>query len=120
MDLSKPQSEIAISEQPTAAMLEDENNAPPGDSGPDSSSDDSAANDESYQQWFKALSNEWLHSQLTHNVSLAASNSFWELAFKYLPKLMELKEEERISKKIPQFLQVNGLIILGKFRFFFK
>ena len=82
--------------------------SPPVDSGPESSSDDaSTADDDSYQVWLKAFSNECLHSQLTHHVSLAATNSMWNLAFKYIPKLMELKEKEGITKRIPQFVQVS-------------
>lgn len=85
----------------------------PHDSGPDSSDvDNSLASDDddaSYDNWFKALSKEWLHSQLHHHVSLTASNAFWNLSLKYIPKLIEMKKIEANTKKIPQFLQVSNL-----------
>lgn len=79
----------------------------PHDSGPESSDADGDVDDEAcYDNWLKAFSNQWLHNQLTHQVSLAAGNSFWILAMKYIPKLMEMKENEGVTRKIPQFLQV--------------
>ena len=80
---------------------------PPDDSDPNSSNNEASDEDDSFQYSFKAFSNQWLHTQLTHKVSLAASNSMWNLAMKNVQNLMELKERDGVSKKIPQFLQVK-------------
>lgn len=56
---------------------------------------------------FHSFSKKWLETQLTHHVSLAASNSFWKLAFKHVYDILELKRMEEVKRKIPQFLQVR-------------
>ena len=70
----------------------------------DGNDDDDEA---TFESIFQSFSKQWLHSQLTHHVSLAASNSFWELSFKYITKIAELKKKDNIRKKIPQLLQVR-------------
>ena len=56
---------------------------------------------------FQSFSKQWLHAQLSHHVSLSATNSFWALSMKYVPKLIAMKEQENIKKKVPQFVQVR-------------
>ena len=63
--------------------------------------------EESFESLFTSFSNQWQHAQLTHHVSLAASNNFWKLSFDYVPKILELKKAEKLKKKIPQFYQVR-------------
>ena len=48
-----------------------------------------------------------MHAQLTHHVSISAANHFWSLAFKYVGHLLQLKSNENINKKIPQFIQTR-------------
>ena len=50
---------------------------------------------------------DWLHTQVTHHVSLAATKAFWKLSFQHVAKLYELKADQGISRKIPQFPQVR-------------
>lgn len=76
-----------------------------GDDGDSSHEED---DDEiSFDSIFNSFSKQWLHTQLTHHVSLAASNSFWKLSFQNVAKLLELKHNEQVTRKIPQFMQVR-------------
>ena len=61
----------------------------------------------SFDSLFDSFSKQWLHTHLTHHVSLAASNTLWQLAFKYVSKIQELKQHEDVKRKIPQFLQTR-------------
>ena len=81
---------------------------PPDDNDPDDSGDNDVEQDEnSFAEMLKSFSNEWLHVQLTHHVSLSATNAFWGLTLKHFQQLMDLKEAEGIKRKIPQFGQVR-------------
>ena len=119
LDLREPSNNASHNEEHSIVpdSTVENRSAPPGDSGPESSSGDGgdASTDEenSYQYCFKALSNQWLHSQLTHHVSLAACNSFWNLAMQNIPKLMEMKKNERVTRKIPQFTQVSRCLLVN-------
>ena len=46
------------------------------------------------------LSRKWFLGQARHNVSAAAANSFWNLAFEYVPLVLQNRD-----KKIPKFVQ---------------
>lgn len=46
---------------------------------------------------------QWLKLQLTHDVSLAATDAFWSLAMKCIPKLLHIRDVQGIKRKIPQF-----------------
>ena len=50
---------------------------------------------------------KWLSVHLTHNVSLSATYEFWKLGLAAFPLLMQFKEEENISRKTPQFVQLR-------------
>ena len=63
--------------------------------------------EQSFDSLFETFSEQWLQAQLTHHVSLAASNDFWKLSFKYVSEIIEMKRQENINKKIPQFLQIR-------------
>ena len=65
--------------------------------------------EDSFASFFDSFSRQWLNTQLTHHVSLAASNAFWKLSFNCVPKLVELQANEQVKRKskIPQFLQVR-------------
>ena len=69
--------------------------------------DDDEDEENSFESLFLSFSNQWLHTQLTHHVSLAASNDFWKLSFKYVSKILEFKFNEGVKSKIPQFLQIR-------------
>lgn len=80
-----------------------------GSENDDGDGDEEEGNEEEidFESTFFSFSKEWLNTQLTHRVSLTASNCFWKLALKYIPKIHELKTAENIKKKIPQYLQVK-------------
>ena len=65
---------------------------------------------EDYFQALDSLSKLWLSIQLTHNVSLAAAYEFWKVALIRFPKLLQLKESEEITRKVPQFVHLLSLI----------
>ena len=69
--------------------------------------EDKDDDEDTFHSLFESFSKQWLGAQLTHHVSLTASQAFWNLAFKYGSNLNDLKTKENIKKKIPQFLQVR-------------
>ena len=54
-----------------------------------------------------SLSNSWLQIQLTHHVSLEATNAFWRTSLKSFHELIEKKKAEGINRKIPQYVQIR-------------
>lgn len=45
--------------------------------------------------------------ELKHNVSLTASNQYWQVATSLIPSLTEARLREGITKKIPQFRSIR-------------
>ena len=43
---------------------------------------------------------------------MAACNSFWKLAFRGIPSILEMKKNENIKKPIPQYPQIKKNIYL--------
>ena len=84
-----------------------EEDHPEQDNPDDSESEFGDAEENSFISLFQSFSKQWLHAQLTHHVSLAASNEFWNLSFQYVSKMVEMKEKEKVRRKIPQFLQAR-------------
>lgn len=74
-------------------------------SSPSSSDSDSDIDDDNtYKCFMESFSKKWLDTQLTHQVSLKAAESFWDLAVCQLGKILEKKKEEKVKKKIPLFV----------------
>ena len=46
---------------------------------------------------------EWLRVQLTHDVSLAATDGFWSLAKTWIPRIFNIRNTQGIRRKFPQF-----------------
>ena len=46
------------------------------------------------------MSKEWFLTQMKHHVSAAATNSFWDIAFKNIPLVLQQRR-----KKVPKFIQ---------------
>lgn len=80
---------------------------PPDDTDPTDSGDSDDDKEGCFEDMFAALSKQWLNVHLTHHVSLAATSSFWRLSLKYFHKMLEMKKDEGIERKIPQYLQVR-------------
>ena len=53
------------------------------------------------------LSKKWLVTQLTHEVSAAATNSFWQLSTELFQQLFEAKARDDVSKNIPGFIHLR-------------
>ena len=81
-----------------------------GSGGNYSSENESEDEYSSYSSLFKSFANQWQHGQLTHHVSLTAATAFWDLAFKYVSDLSQLKAQENNHKKTPGFLHVRKQI----------
>ena len=62
---------------------------------------------ENYFNLLQAFSKRWLSIQLTHNVSLKATDAFWKLAVNSLRKIYRARKLEKIKKNIPQFTHVR-------------
>ena len=60
---------------------------------------------DTYKDVLNSLSRQWLLTQLNHRVSAKAANQFWDIAMKYLPKLLMFKEREGRQKNVPKFIQ---------------
>lgn len=73
----------------------------------DDDDDGEDGEDTSFDSLFKSFTRQWQNAQLKHHVSLAGCNKFWKLSFKYVSKIIELKERENIKRKIPLFLQIR-------------
>lgn len=57
-----------------------------------------------YSNLLQKFSEKWLLVQLTHQVSGAAANSFWKLSMETLPKLLEARSNEEVTKHVPGFI----------------
>ena len=62
---------------------------------------------EDYHSVFQDFCQEWMTTELDHTVSKVASNKFWTVAFKFIPRLLCLKKEQKVKKKIPNFDQIR-------------
>ena len=60
-----------------------------------------------YRFILNSLSEDWMNNELAHHVSKAASDSFFEIAKKWIHKLNCAKNREGISTKIPQFTSIR-------------
>ena len=89
-------------------ILQLANGRPPS---PPIPSSDEGSNQEEEEETFQSLldsfSYQWLNTQLTHQVSLAAANSVWKTSLEYVGKIFELKSKERVKKNIQQFPQIR-------------
>ena len=64
-----------------------------------------AVNNE-HEDVLEELSEKWLLMEYKHNVSGAAANAYWDLAFKLVPRVLELKK-----KKVPKFVHQRRKLI---------
>ena len=60
-----------------------------------------------YQSLLEDLYDKWMTTELDHTVSKIASNSFWSVAFQYIPKLMEARQVQQVTKKVPTFNHIR-------------
>ena len=91
---------------PTIFYSTSENIVPDlGDSDdPDGPDDNEGIEDDDYYNLLNELSRKWLAIQLTHKVSLKATDSFWKVAVAYIGKVFEAKQRQGIRRKVPQFI----------------
>ena len=60
---------------------------------------------ENYFSVLESLSKKWLSAQLTHHVSAAGANTFWDIAMDAIPKMVSIKDVEGVTRKTPRFTQ---------------
>ena len=73
---------------------------------PDPNRSDNEVQDEIQDDYFDLLHNyskEWLAVQLTHQVSLKATDKYWQLSLKWMPRLLAAKNRQNLKRKIPKF-----------------
>ena len=80
---------------------------------------------DNYSSVLSTLSKQWMHTQLTHRVSATAANSFWSIALHQIPKLLDAKGNQHITRKTPMFTQQRRKLYLQycpdvKMKFAFK
>lgn len=71
------------------------------------SNNSSDEDEEIYGEVLDSLYKQWLLVQLTHNVSAAATNSFWRIAFEFIPTLCRIREQRNIKKKVPGYIHIR-------------
>ena len=64
---------------------------------------DQQEEEENYFSALNKLSKKWIATQLTHNVSAEATNTFWKLSMDLLPDMLSLKSRDNITRKTPKF-----------------
>lgn len=62
---------------------------------------------ETYKSILKSLSKEWMDNEVHHDVSQAASDSFFEIAKKWFFKLICAKQREGLAVKTPGFPHIR-------------
>ena len=53
------------------------------------------------------MTEKWLTAELDHTVSKVASDCFWKIAQSFIPKIVEAKRVQNITKKVPQFTHIR-------------
>ena len=63
---------------------------------------------EDYNELLEGLAKKWQLTQLTHNVSVAAANSFWNLSLSLIPGVFNAKENSvPNNKQVPGFVHMR-------------
>ena len=78
---------------------------PPPQQKPDNPPDDPDPDD--YYTILNEFYKKWMDTELEHTVSKVGSDAFWNVAFKFIPKILRSKELQNIKRKIPQFHHVR-------------
>ena len=60
-----------------------------------------------YKSLFTQFTKDWMLLEVNHRVSNRASNEFWSLAVKSFPRLLEAKQLEGRTRKIPGFRSIR-------------
>lgn len=60
-----------------------------------------------YENLLYSLSKKWLLIQLTHDVSAAAANAFWDVALTFFPGLAAAKKNCGAIKKVPGYIHLR-------------
>ena len=66
--------------------------------------DDTMETEVPYSDVLHEVSKKWLTIQLRHEFSQHAVNEFWSVAITDMKRLFEVKQQQRVSRKIPQFI----------------
>ena len=69
--------------------------------------EDNIEHDNEYTKLLQSIQEKWLLVELSHTVSKAATNAFWDLATTLFVPLLDLKNRLEIRRKIPKFVHVR-------------
>lgn len=59
--------------------------------------------------YLEKMTEKWFLCQSKHKVSLSAANSFWDLALKYMPLLLQQRQ-----KRVPKFVQQRKKMVQSR------
>ena len=68
----------------------------------ESSSNESSHGD-SYKNMLEEFGHLWLATLVNHDISMSAASYLWKLAFSWIPKIIQQKHDEQVTRKTPQF-----------------
>ena len=63
--------------------------------------------EQDYHSILQALYEKWVVAEVDHTISQTASNDLWKIAFKFIPKLLDAKRNQQITRKIPSFNHIR-------------
>ena len=67
-----------------------------------------------YSSLLDSLSQKWMENELDHTISQTASDALWKLAFSFIPKIMESKHLQNVTRKIPGFKHIRKKLYAEK------
>ena len=70
--------------------------------------------EEDYFTILENMSRQWILSEVDHTVSQSATNSFWDVAFSFIPKLLEAKKLQKVTRKVPKFNHIRRQLYKNK------
>lgn len=72
--------------------------------------EDEVLQEDDYFSALDSLAEKWLLVELDHHVSKTAADSYWSLATKMVSKVLDLKKEQGVQRKTPQFPHLRRLL----------
>ena len=66
---------------------------------------------ESYEDMLQYLGKVWIETTVRHNVSIEGASHLWRLAFKFMGKILNKKEADGDTRKLPQFKHLRRKIM---------
>ena len=71
-------------------------------------------NEEDSKSMINSLAHLWVVATVSHNISVQGASYLWKLAFQWIGRIFEKRNQENNSKKMPQFPHLRRKIIDNK------